>query len=239
MLFFCRWSSSVASQPRICLTLRQVVSYAATWSCCPCSSWFSPGWSAGSSILVSVPWWPMSESAIVAHAFPQTYRGFKHFFTSCWSYSFYSRCGGMCGTRRMSKTLWGQCGLHQHCLSQTGGGSYAQWWVAKDHCLMSQNASDAPFSSNNLPLILFYLFQVCEVLCSLSCWPLWWAHLPPFSTVPVLSSQWTSTLRFAAQPVRGNSWLPAGKTHLGFNLMRFRMLRIHCNYLQLCVSDRV
>lgn len=59
---------------------------------------------------------------------------------------------------------------------------------------------------------LLYLFQVCEVSCCLWWWPLWWALLPPSSTVPALSSPWTSTLRFAALPVKRNSWLPAGKT---------------------------
>lgn len=64
-----------------------------------------------------------------------------------------------------------------------------------------------------------FSFQVWEVSCCLWCWHLWWARWPPSLTVPVLSSQWTSTPRFAAQPLRGNSWLPAGKAHLRFSLM--------------------
>lgn len=49
-----RWLFSAASQLRISLTLKPDVSCVVTWSCCQCSSWFSPGWSAGSSTLVSV-----------------------------------------------------------------------------------------------------------------------------------------------------------------------------------------
>lgn len=82
LLFFCRWSSSAASQPRIYPTLRPAVSYAATWSCCPCSSWFSPAWSAGSSMLVSVRWLLMF--IVWSKLTGRPHDG----FTSCWSYSF-------------------------------------------------------------------------------------------------------------------------------------------------------
>lgn len=152
MLFFCRWLSSVASPPKIYLTLRQAASCVATWSCCPCSSWFSPGWSAGSCMLVS--------ATIVARAHLTTdiLVDFIIYLTSCWSHSFYSRWGGMCGPGRMWEILWCQCGLHQHRLSKTGGGSHAQRWVAKGLCLLSWECKwQPPFTKLSCPILICYL----------------------------------------------------------------------------------
>lgn len=123
----------------------------------------------------------------------------------------------MCGAGRMSEILRGQCGLHQHCVSKTGGGSHAKRCVAKDLCPSLTRVLLATLIIFRL-MYLFCVFQVCEVSCCLWCWRLWWAHSPPSSTVPVLSSPWTSTQRFAARPVKGSSWLPAGKTMWGFSL---------------------
>lgn len=223
MLCLSRWLSSAASQPRTYLTWRRAASCVATWSCCPCSSWFSLAWSAGSSIPVSELWCSIAPRCFNSSLQPADPMDFIPDVVACVEpEECLKYCGASVGCTNiaypklvvdlMPNGAWLQTSVP---LQKEGYWQLTPFWL----------------------MCLFCVFQVCEVSCCLWCWRHWWVHSPPSSTVPVLSSPWTSTRRSAAQPVKGSSWLPAGKTLLGFGLIsdRENSYMSHCHCLHMCV----